>query len=412
MMVLTGHSDSNEIHKPPIGCTLSILLCECTRNATHRNCVTATMKHPHTADLAVRVYEEHHEPKLLSKWKHSKQSSTNVQATHCRSVSLCPKLFWFWDVLTLQLSISWNKYEQVFGWHNNVPAKYYRLSRRSLVALDELGRGTATMDGAAIAGAVLEHLLRPVGCRGVFATHYHSLSEEHLNDPTVSIQHMACHVREGDGASLPEVPQLLISCVVVPFFVVITLLPLHLTFWHGMPRARRVQCLPAKGLLLTFITLDSYFRLHDMSRQLECYWTLHTLVQKVHTRVHETLLPCSAVYLAMNTWMHELLASVPSRSCSLFHVLQERYRRCSFCLKAASTFPWVIVPNEVEPTKQFGHRESNLFLVYMKDSLLRIKISKNVLLNFKMYLMATAAMASHRNWGRCAANRRKLNYAS
>ena len=46
----------------------------------------------------------------------------------------------------------------------------------SLVALDELGRGTATADGAAIAGAVLDSLALGTGCRGLFATHYHSLS--------------------------------------------------------------------------------------------------------------------------------------------------------------------------------------------------------------------------------------------
>ena len=36
---------------------------------------------------------------------------------------------------------------------------------RSLVALDELGRGTATLDGAAIAGAVLQYMAHDVGCR-------------------------------------------------------------------------------------------------------------------------------------------------------------------------------------------------------------------------------------------------------
>jgi hypothetical protein len=39
------------------------------------------------------------------------------------------------------------------------------LAGRSLVALDELGRGTATLDGAAIAGAVLEYMTQNVGCR-------------------------------------------------------------------------------------------------------------------------------------------------------------------------------------------------------------------------------------------------------
>ncbi|GMH33654.1 hypothetical protein BSKO_01488 [Bryopsis sp. KO-2023] len=69
-----------------------------------------------------------------------------------------------------------------------------KATKNSLVALDELGRGTATSDGAAIASAVLDHVSRKVGCRGVFATHYHDLSREHSHNSAVSIKHMACHV--------------------------------------------------------------------------------------------------------------------------------------------------------------------------------------------------------------------------
>ncbi len=47
----------------------------------------------------------------------------------------------------------------------------------SLVLLDEIGRGTATFDGLAIAWAVAEYLLEPLGCRTIFATHYHELNE-------------------------------------------------------------------------------------------------------------------------------------------------------------------------------------------------------------------------------------------
>lgn len=50
-------------------------------------------------------------------------------------------------------------------------------TRRSLVILDEIGRGTSTYDGLAIAWAVAEHLYDAVGCRAMFATHYHELTE-------------------------------------------------------------------------------------------------------------------------------------------------------------------------------------------------------------------------------------------
>ena len=47
---------------------------------------------------------------------------------------------------------------------------------RSLVILDEIGRVTSTWDGLSIAWAVAEHLAA-VGCRTLFATHYHLLNE-------------------------------------------------------------------------------------------------------------------------------------------------------------------------------------------------------------------------------------------
>jgi len=46
----------------------------------------------------------------------------------------------------------------------------------SLVLLDEVGRGTSTYDGVAIAWSVLEYLVQAVGCKTVFATHYHELT--------------------------------------------------------------------------------------------------------------------------------------------------------------------------------------------------------------------------------------------
>jgi len=52
-----------------------------------------------------------------------------------------------------------------------------RATGRSLVVLDEIGRGTSTYDGLSIAWAVAEHLHDAVACRAMFATHYHELTE-------------------------------------------------------------------------------------------------------------------------------------------------------------------------------------------------------------------------------------------
>lgn len=59
--------------------------------------------------------------------------------------------------------------------------------------LDELGRGTSTFDGTAIAHAVIQDLAHRARCLCLFTTHYHSLLHEFKDDPLVTPYHMVVH---------------------------------------------------------------------------------------------------------------------------------------------------------------------------------------------------------------------------
>ncbi|HXQ28399.1 MAG TPA: DNA mismatch repair protein MutS [Gemmatimonadales bacterium] len=67
-------------------------------------------------------------------------------------------------------------------------------SARSLVLLDEIGRGTATYDGVAIAWAVTEFLHTVIGCKTIFATHYHELTQ--LTEELAHVRNFNVAVRE------------------------------------------------------------------------------------------------------------------------------------------------------------------------------------------------------------------------
>ncbi|KAL7425166.1 DNA mismatch repair protein msh6 [Cryptotrichosporon argae] len=70
---------------------------------------------------------------------------------------------------------------------------------KSLVILDELGRGTSTYDGMAIAGAVLHHIATHTLPLGFFATHYGSLTDDFAYHPNIRNMHMQVHVDDDRG---------------------------------------------------------------------------------------------------------------------------------------------------------------------------------------------------------------------
>jgi DNA mismatch repair protein MutS len=67
-------------------------------------------------------------------------------------------------------------------------------TERSLVLLDEIGRGTSTYDGVSIAWSVTEHIHETLGCKTIFATHYHELTQ--LGDLLDGVVNVNVSVRE------------------------------------------------------------------------------------------------------------------------------------------------------------------------------------------------------------------------
>jgi DNA mismatch repair protein MutS len=67
-------------------------------------------------------------------------------------------------------------------------------TRRSLILLDEIGRGTSTFDGISIAWSLTEYLHQHIGARTLFATHYHEMNE--LADLFPRIKNYKVDVRE------------------------------------------------------------------------------------------------------------------------------------------------------------------------------------------------------------------------
>lgn len=65
---------------------------------------------------------------------------------------------------------------------------------RSLVILDEIGRGTSTYDGLSLAWSIVEHIHERIGCRTLFATHYHELTD--LEEQLTGVRNFNVAVKE------------------------------------------------------------------------------------------------------------------------------------------------------------------------------------------------------------------------
>ena len=72
----------------------------------------------------------------------------------------------------------------------------HNATARSFVILDELGRGTSTYDGMALAQAIVQYIVQHIGAKTLFATHYHELIA--LQNSLPGIQNFSVSVYETD----------------------------------------------------------------------------------------------------------------------------------------------------------------------------------------------------------------------
>jgi DNA mismatch repair protein MutS len=115
---------------------------------------------------------------------------------------------------------------------------------RSLVVLDEVGRGTSTYDGVSLAWAITEYIHDRIGCRTLFATHYHELVDLSVERP--SIGNLTVSVAEQDD-DVVFLHRLVVGAATRSYGI-------HVARLAGVPKAVIVR---AKAVLATLEHRDS-----------------------------------------------------------------------------------------------------------------------------------------------------------
>ena len=80
-------------------------------------------------------------------------------------------------------------------------------TKNSLILFDELGRGTATYDGMALAQSILEYIHNEIGCKTIFSTHYHELTSLETSLTHLKNVHVSAEENDGDIIFLHKIKE-------------------------------------------------------------------------------------------------------------------------------------------------------------------------------------------------------------
>ena len=80
-------------------------------------------------------------------------------------------------------------------------------TENSLILFDELGRGTATFDGMALAQSIIEYIHNKIGCKTLFSTHYHELTDLENNLKHLKNIHVSAHEENGNITFLHKIKE-------------------------------------------------------------------------------------------------------------------------------------------------------------------------------------------------------------
>ena len=82
-----------------------------------------------------------------------------------------------------------------------------KASENSLILFDELGRGTATYDGMALAQSIIEYIHNNIKCKTLFSTHYHELTDLEKNLKNLKNIHVSAHLENGNITFLHKIEE-------------------------------------------------------------------------------------------------------------------------------------------------------------------------------------------------------------